>query len=71
MQLAAQQQLYPQRASPFLQILTSRPRQEWMADVAARYRALSQFSKDDARVQVGFGAGMKCPAAGCQLGCLG
>ncbi len=35
------------------QILTSRPRQEWLADVAARYRALSQFSKDDARVQVG------------------
>jgi hypothetical protein len=33
------------------QILTSRPRQEWLADVAARYRALSQFSKDDARVQ--------------------
>jgi hypothetical protein len=33
------------------QILTSRPRQEWTADVAARYRALAQFSKDDARVQ--------------------
>ncbi|EFN56078.1 hypothetical protein CHLNCDRAFT_145586 [Chlorella variabilis] len=33
------------------QILTSRPRQEWMADVSSRYRALSQFSKDDARIQ--------------------
>ncbi|KAL4451514.1 hypothetical protein ABPG75_007176 [Micractinium tetrahymenae] len=33
------------------QILTSRPRQEWMADVSARYRALAQFSKDDARTQ--------------------
>lgn len=33
------------------QILTSRPRQEWLADVAARYRALAQFSKDDARIQ--------------------
>lgn len=36
---------------PAAQILTSRPRQEWLADVAARYRALSQFSKDDARIQ--------------------
>lgn len=33
------------------QILTSRPRQEWLSDVAARYRALAQFSKDDARTQ--------------------
>jgi hypothetical protein len=33
------------------QILASRPRGEWLADVAARYRALAQFSKDDARVQ--------------------
>ncbi|KAI3437601.1 hypothetical protein D9Q98_000054 [Chlorella vulgaris] len=33
------------------QILNSRPRQEWMADVSSRYRALSQFSKDDARIQ--------------------
>ncbi|PSC75171.1 kinesin-like calmodulin-binding isoform X1 [Micractinium conductrix] len=33
------------------QILTSRPRQEWLQDVASRYRALSQFSKDDARTQ--------------------
>ena len=37
------------------QILTSRPRQEWLQDVASRYRALSQFSKDDARTQVGWG----------------
>ena len=34
-----------------LQILTSRPRTEWVADVASRYRALAQFSKDDARIQ--------------------
>jgi hypothetical protein len=34
-----------------LQILTSRPRQEWLTDVASRYRALSQYSKDDARIQ--------------------
>lgn len=33
------------------QILTSRPRQEWLTDVSSRYRALSQFSKDDARTQ--------------------
>lgn len=33
------------------QILASRPRGEWLADVSARYRALAQFSKDDARVQ--------------------
>ncbi|KAL4428851.1 hypothetical protein ABPG77_005289 [Micractinium sp. CCAP 211/92] len=33
------------------QILTSRPRGEWLADVASRYRALAQFSKDDARTQ--------------------
>ena len=39
------------RCPGFAQILTSRPRQEWLNDVAARYRALSQFSKDDARIQ--------------------
>lgn len=39
----------PHPAAP--QILTSRPRQEWLTDVASRYRALAQFSKDDARVQ--------------------
>ena len=33
------------------QILTSRPRQEWLGDVASRYRALAQFSKEDARTQ--------------------
>jgi hypothetical protein len=38
-----------QPSSP--QILNSRPRQEWMADVSSRYRALAQFSKDDARIQ--------------------
>ena len=29
----------------------SRPREETRSDVAARYRALEQFSKEDARVQ--------------------
>lgn len=33
------------------QILTSRPRAEWLADVGARYKALAQFSKEDARLQ--------------------
>ncbi len=33
------------------QILMSRPREEWKQDVMARYKALSQFSKEDARVQ--------------------
>lgn len=33
------------------QILMSRPREEWKADVMTRYKALSQFSKEDARVQ--------------------
>jgi hypothetical protein len=31
--------------------LTSRPRADWTADVGARYRALAQFAKDDARLQ--------------------
>ena len=34
-----------------MQVLMSRPREETRADVAARYRALEQFSKEDARVQ--------------------
>lgn len=29
----------------------TRPREEWRADVTARYRALEQFSKEDARLQ--------------------
>lgn len=33
------------------QILTTRPRAEWTADVQSRYKALAQFSKDDARLQ--------------------
>lgn len=33
------------------QILTSRPRAEWIADVGTRYKALAQFSKEDARLQ--------------------
>eukprot|EP00798_Chlamydomonas_sp_ICE-L_P023239 gene23239-30463_t len=33
------------------QVLMTRPREEWVADVTARYRALEQFSKEDARMQ--------------------
>ena len=29
----------------------SRPRDEWKQDVMGRYKALAQFSKEDARVQ--------------------
>lgn len=32
-------------------MLTTRPREEWKSDVATRYKALEQFSKEDARVQ--------------------
>ena len=35
----------------YMQVLMSRPREETRMDVAARYRALEQFSKEDARVQ--------------------
>ena len=38
-------------AEATLQVLMSRPREETRSDVAARYRALEQFSKEDARVQ--------------------
>jgi hypothetical protein len=33
------------------QVLMTRPREEWRQDVASRYRALEQFSKEDARLQ--------------------
>uniref|UniRef100_A0A7S0WQ45 Kinesin motor domain-containing protein n=1 Tax=Chlamydomonas leiostraca TaxID=1034604 RepID=A0A7S0WQ45_9CHLO len=33
------------------QVLMTRPREEWFADVLSRYRALGQFSKEDARLQ--------------------
>ena len=33
------------------QVLMTRPREEWRQDVTARYRALEQFSKEDARLQ--------------------
>lgn len=33
------------------QVLMTRPREEWMVDVTGRYRALGQFSKEDARLQ--------------------
>ena len=32
-------------------VLMTRPREEWLADVAGRYKALEQFSKEDARLQ--------------------
>ena len=32
-------------------ILSSRPRNEWHSDIMSRYKALAQFSKDDARLQ--------------------
>ena len=34
-----------------VQVLMTRPREEWRQDVAARYRALEQFSKEDSRLQ--------------------
>jgi hypothetical protein len=33
------------------QVLMGRPREEWIHDVTSRYRALEQFSKEDARLQ--------------------
>ncbi|KAK9868430.1 hypothetical protein WJX84_002910 [Apatococcus fuscideae] len=33
------------------QVLMGRPRDEWRSEVSARYRALEQFSKEDARLQ--------------------
>lgn len=33
------------------QVLMTRPREEWKQDVTSRYRALEQFSKEDARLQ--------------------
>ena len=37
--------------SPVTQLLMTRPRDEWRHDVTSRYRALEQFSKEDARLQ--------------------
>ena len=34
-----------------MKVITTRPREEWRQDVAKRYRALEQFSKEEARVQ--------------------
>lgn len=34
-----------------VQVLMTRPRDEWISDVSGRYRALEQFSKEDARLQ--------------------
>lgn len=34
-----------------LQVLMTRPREEWVADVIGRYKSLGQFSKEDARLQ--------------------
>ncbi|KAK9831534.1 hypothetical protein WJX81_006588 [Elliptochloris bilobata] len=33
------------------QVLMTRPREEWKVDVLSRYKALEQFSKEDARLQ--------------------
>ena len=38
-------------AYPVVQLLMTRPRDEWRHDVTSRYRALEQFSKEDARLQ--------------------
>ena len=38
-------------AHPVAQLLMTRPRDEWRHDVTSRYRALEQFSKEDARLQ--------------------
>ena len=38
-------------AHPVVQLLMTRPRDEWRHDVTSRYRALAQFSKEDARLQ--------------------
>ena len=34
-----------------MQVLMTRPREEWKHDVAGRYKALEKFSKEDARLQ--------------------
>ena len=34
-----------------IQVLMTRPREEWELDVGSRYKALEQFSKEDARLQ--------------------
>jgi len=33
------------------QVLMSRPREEWVHDVRSRYRALENFTQEDARLQ--------------------
>eukprot|EP00959_Pyramimonas_sp_CCMP1952_P000653 12608-Pyramimonas_sp.AAC.1 len=35
-----------------MQVLLTRPHADWVADVQQRYKALEQFSKEDARMQV-------------------
>ena len=47
-----------------MQVLMSRPREETRMDVAARYRALEQFSKMNARVQF-LRIMLSCPAKTC------
>lgn len=34
-----------------LQVLMSRPREEWLHDVGSRYKALENFTQEDARLQ--------------------
>ncbi len=33
------------------QVLMSRPREEWVHDIGSRYRALENFTQEDARLQ--------------------
>ena len=51
--LVSEQQEFESQMEKFMvrSILTSRPRAEWAQDVMSRYKALAQFSKDDARLQ--------------------
>lgn len=39
------------RRSDHVQVLMTRPREEWRNDVSARYKVLEHFSKEDARLQ--------------------
>ena len=36
---------------PLVQVIMSKPRDEWVHDVESRYRALENFTQEDARLQ--------------------
>ena len=62
-------------ATCVVQVLMTRPREEWRHDVLGRYRALEQFSKEDARLQflrilrsLPYGARQKPPAHALRCG---